>query len=417
MLAASTFPVQIRPTAGAALSIAFDSRPSRAEIEPVALDLIQRRGSEVLGIARRYACSPEDAEDAYQRALEILLTKAPTTRADDLLPWLKTVVKHEAFALRKKRERDVPAEHDALDAFADDAAIAADERAERYDRLRVGAEALGRLKPQETRALLLKAEGLSYQEIAAQTGWTYTKVNRCLTEGRRAFFSRVEGIESGAECDRLAPLLSALADGEASAEDMAALRPHLRGCAACRATLRDYREAPRRVAGLAAPVAAGGVLAWLGERVYGAAGWLRSLVEGAAAHKAAAVAASAVAVAGGGAATIQAVEREPERRAATSAVSLPAVTPAKPSPPVARPARKATPKPRPRAKQRPRTAARAARATASATAPPQRAPDPAPSARAQQQAPPAPAPAPTERAAAGPTPAAEPPQGAGEFGP
>ena len=160
------------------MSIAFDNRPSRSEIEPVALDLIRRRGSEVLGIARRYAVSPEDAEDAYQRALEILLTKAPTTCADDLLPWLKTVVKHEAFALRKKRERDVPAEHDALDAFADDAAAPADERAERYERLRVGAEALGRLKPQETRALLLKAEGLSYQEIAAETGWTYTKVNR-----------------------------------------------------------------------------------------------------------------------------------------------------------------------------------------------------------------------------------------------
>ena len=72
----------------------------------------------MLATARRYACSPEDAEDAYQRALEILLTKAPSTREDELLPWLKTVVRHEAYALRKKRERDVPAEHEALDAFA-----------------------------------------------------------------------------------------------------------------------------------------------------------------------------------------------------------------------------------------------------------------------------------------------------------
>jgi hypothetical protein len=35
---------------------------------------------------------PKDAEDAYQRGLEILLTKAPTTREEELVPWLKTVV-------------------------------------------------------------------------------------------------------------------------------------------------------------------------------------------------------------------------------------------------------------------------------------------------------------------------------------
>jgi hypothetical protein len=34
----------------------------------------------------------EDAEDAYQRGLEILLRKAPTTRECELVPWLKTVV-------------------------------------------------------------------------------------------------------------------------------------------------------------------------------------------------------------------------------------------------------------------------------------------------------------------------------------
>jgi RNA polymerase sigma factor (sigma-70 family) len=307
------------------LSIAFDSRPDRSQIDPVALDLIERRGPEVLGVARRYAVSPEDAEDAYQRALEILLTKAPSTSEAQLLPWLKTVVKHEAFALRKKRERDVPAEHDALDAFADEVAAAAEDRAERYDRLRVGAEALGRLKPQETKCLLLKAEGLSYQEIAARTGWSYTKVNRCLVEGRRAFVARVQGIESGAECQRIAPLLSALADGEASAEDMAALRPHLRGCSSCRATLRDYREAPQRVAALPLPLAGGGALAWFGDRVVDAVAWVKSCFEA----KVAVVAASTVAVAGGGAVGAKAIDHHPPpQRAAGAVVSRPA--PAKP---------------------------------------------------------------------------------------
>jgi DNA-directed RNA polymerase specialized sigma24 family protein len=31
---------------------------------------------------------------------------------------------------------------------------------------------------------LLQAEGYSYAEICEMCGWTYTKVNRCLAEGR-----------------------------------------------------------------------------------------------------------------------------------------------------------------------------------------------------------------------------------------
>jgi RNA polymerase sigma factor (sigma-70 family) len=153
-----------------------NGRPSRPDVERVALDLLQRRGAEILATARRYSSTAEDAEDAYQRALEILITKAPTTAEDELVPWLKTVVKHEAFSIRRQRERAAPITDDGE--LRDPAAPAGNphERSERYERLRQGAEALGRLKPQEVRALLLKAEGYSYREICAITGWTYTKV-------------------------------------------------------------------------------------------------------------------------------------------------------------------------------------------------------------------------------------------------
>jgi len=40
------------------------------------------------------------------------------------------------------------------------------------------------LKRDERRALSLLAFGYSYREICEQTGWSYTKVNRCLAEGR-----------------------------------------------------------------------------------------------------------------------------------------------------------------------------------------------------------------------------------------
>jgi hypothetical protein len=144
----------------------------------------------------------------------------------------------------------------------------------------------------------------------------HTKVSRCLTEGRQAVAVRLAGIQGGIECAKLAPRLSALADREASSEDVAALRPHLKTCLACRAKLREFRAAPKRVAALVPPAAliAGdggmrGVLesvlgaeqhkaAVFGERAQAAA----ELVS---AQKVSAVAASAAALAGGATAVDQ----------------------------------------------------------------------------------------------------------------
>jgi len=213
------------------------------------LALLGRHGPELLGIARRYSLGPEDAEDAYQRSLEILLTKGPRGDEARLLPWLKTVVKHEAISQRRKGARVLPTDHELLDRSLV-AGPGAEERVERYEQLRRGAEAIGALKPQEARCLRLRAAGLSYTQIARETGYSPTKVNRCLTEGRAAFRDRVSNIESGAECRRLEPLISALADRRASIKETVTLRRHLRSCLACQATLREFRAAPSRVAAL-----------------------------------------------------------------------------------------------------------------------------------------------------------------------
>jgi hypothetical protein len=228
------------------------------------------------------------------------------------------VVKHEAFALRRQRERHSPVTDDGELRDRPAPAAVTHEQAERLERLRQGAEALGHLKPHEIRALVLKAEGFSYREICAMTGWSYTKVNRLLTEGRRAFLRRVSGIQRGAECARYEPLLSALADGEASAEDLAALRPHMRTCLSCRAALREFRAVPDRVASVVPPAAlvaadGGSPLRSLLESLVGAAQHktaamgerLHAAAELATGQKVAAVAASAAALAGGGTAVDQ----------------------------------------------------------------------------------------------------------------
>src|SRR5436190_1717211 len=145
--------------------------PDRAARELV-LRTIAAHAPSLLGTARRYSLCTDDAQDAYQRALEIFLRRAEAVNPDHAVGWLRTVVKHEALAVRAGRLRLVGAAEVDLD-----------------------------------------------REEAGHPG--------------------------GAEAR------AALADGEASAEDLAGIRPHLRACAGCRAALRGFRAAPGAVAALA----------------------------------------------------------------------------------------------------------------------------------------------------------------------
>lgn len=219
-----------------------------------AVELIAREDPGLRRVARRYSLCDEDAEDAYQRALEILLVKAPSERPRELSGWMRTVVKHEALAIRGNRERllgvgggdaDDPISHLV------EAGAGPGERFERRERVARSREALQALKPAELRSLTLLAAGFSYAEISARTGYSMRKVNRCIAEGRERFRDLVTASEAGARCEQLGPLLSAYCDGEASAADAAAVREHLRACAACRAAMRAYRATPAAVAALA----------------------------------------------------------------------------------------------------------------------------------------------------------------------
>jgi RNA polymerase sigma factor (sigma-70 family) len=220
--------------------------PARGEL---ALDLIAAHDRAFRRTARRHSICADDAEDAYQRALEILLTKAPTDQPGRLAAWMHTVTKHEAIAVRRVRERllggSQPASAGAeplLEIPAEGAGPA--ERAERREHVSRGAEALAALKPQERRTLVLKAEGFSYAEIQAITGFSYTKVNRCMAEGRKRFLELFAGIEEGRRCEELAPALASLRVTGGLNGDADALRRHLRSCARCRADARQRTPAP-----------------------------------------------------------------------------------------------------------------------------------------------------------------------------
>jgi RNA polymerase sigma factor (sigma-70 family) len=222
-----------------------------------AVELIARDDAALRRVAMRYSLCVEDAEDAYQRALEILLEKAPSAKPRDLIRWTQTVVKHEALAVRAQRERLLGPAGASQGAGADRmAGMAATgdgppERTERRERVARSREALRALKPAERRALTLLAAGYSYAEIGELTGFSHTKVNRCVAEGRERFRRVLADSEDGTRCAELRPLLSAHCDGETDAAEAALVREHLRACAGCRAAMRAYRATPATVAALA----------------------------------------------------------------------------------------------------------------------------------------------------------------------
>jgi RNA polymerase sigma factor (sigma-70 family) len=136
--------------------------------------------------ARRYSICLDDAEDAFQRAVEILLTKAPDRRPSELAAWMQVVTRREALAVRRSREQLLATSGPEADPVERLACARPDpaEQAERRERVEAAARALAALKRDERLAIVLQAHGYSYAEIGGLCGWTYTKVNRCLAEGR-----------------------------------------------------------------------------------------------------------------------------------------------------------------------------------------------------------------------------------------
>lgn len=222
----------------------------------VAVETYAQNETTLQRTARRYSLCADDVEEALQRSLEILLCKAPSDDPLELLKWLQTVVKHEALAVRRERERDLagpaaaPGDEDWV-ALLPAPANGPAEQVERREEIARSREVLQALKPQELRALTLFGEGYSYAEIGEITNWSHTKINRCLAEGRERFRRLIAHSEAGGRCAELQPLLSSFCDGVASPEEVAELREHLRACVHCRATLRAYRLAPKAAAALA----------------------------------------------------------------------------------------------------------------------------------------------------------------------
>jgi len=162
------------------------------EVREIAVALYREQREHLLGYACGHAGSMAVAEEALQEAFISFLRAYDPGRGAPALAWMKLALKRECWR-RKDRERwkrragqerwrdeDVPGF--VLDDLLSPAGGVEERVAERDEARR----RLAPLKPDERAGLGLLAAGFSYKEIAARRGWSYTKVNRCIREGRVA---------------------------------------------------------------------------------------------------------------------------------------------------------------------------------------------------------------------------------------
>ena len=215
----------------------------RDEASRRAAAMVVRHGETLQRVARSVSLCADDAQDAVQRALVIYLSRLDEIRPESELAYLKVVVRNEALAVRRGRRALAPQEFDADARPSETRPV--EEQMLSAERVEHSTEALAELRADEAKALVAKAAGLSYLEIAERFEWSYTRTNRNITRGRARFMEAFRGIESGERCADFGPAIAALAAGGASSDELVSLRPHLRRCSACRAAVRELHGVTR----------------------------------------------------------------------------------------------------------------------------------------------------------------------------
>lgn len=176
-------------------TIPTELRRPQTTPESLAGHLYTHHRARLLAIARRNSTNPEDAEEALQDAFILFINHFDPSNGSPPLAWLTLTLKRRCWALTQTQRNRQPIQisphnrtstPDADSNGPADTRPQPDEIAEMKAKLSDLKARLHALKPSERRALALLALGYSYREICDTTGWTYTKVNRCIYEGRKA---------------------------------------------------------------------------------------------------------------------------------------------------------------------------------------------------------------------------------------
>jgi RNA polymerase sigma factor (sigma-70 family) len=170
----------------------YAEKQSRAEVRQLAAQLYCERRDYLLRIARANGANHADAEEALQEAFVSFLRAFDPTHGAPPLAWLTLTLKRECWAKRRNAHLDRYAGQESerggeeLGLVLESIPSTAPGPEQRVLERENARARLARLKPDQRTALILCAAGFSYREIAKRRGWTYTKVNRSIAEGRAA---------------------------------------------------------------------------------------------------------------------------------------------------------------------------------------------------------------------------------------
>jgi RNA polymerase sigma-70 factor, ECF subfamily len=141
------------------------------------LQLFRENGPAVYRLALVMVRHHQDAEDVVQETfLKLLRHLEKGGGTENLRGWLFTVAAHACRDRGRFRMRWVP-----WSPVHDRAVPAAAEKHEELERLRVARESLDRLPTRDRLLLTLRAQGLSYRDIAAAAGVRPTSVGQLLS--------------------------------------------------------------------------------------------------------------------------------------------------------------------------------------------------------------------------------------------
>lgn len=166
-----------------------------AQVQALADQLYRERHPYLLRTALKNAAGPEDAEEALQDAFVLFIDHFDPSGEAPAIAWLALTLKRRCWAIYGHQRRDPGRGRGGISQSTPGADTVADPRrqpdeiAEVTERVEWVRAQLAELKPAERRALGLIGAGNSYREVGEITGWTYTKINRCLSEGRAALRS------------------------------------------------------------------------------------------------------------------------------------------------------------------------------------------------------------------------------------
>jgi DNA-directed RNA polymerase specialized sigma24 family protein len=155
-------------------------------VRAVAGEIYSARCGHLLAVAKRNAACEADAEEAVQEAFLAFIESYDPAAGAPPIAWLTTTLKRNCWRARTARRREAGELLPGAEAEAERLVGPLPETEGRIVDLEEARARLRGLKADERTAIGLAAAGYSYGEIAGRRGWTKTKVNRCIYEGRVA---------------------------------------------------------------------------------------------------------------------------------------------------------------------------------------------------------------------------------------